>query len=84
MKEINCLISLILLISVIGVLASTASAYVDCKNLCPDEFLDLAAESPSPIVPVFASILNTHLCLLRCLKIFHFQKMCPLTAILRC
>jgi hypothetical protein len=84
MKALRFLITLFLLISTFGGLALTASEYVDCKDLYPDEFLDLAAESPHPILPVFASSLNTHPYLLCCLKIFHFQKIGPLSSILRC
>jgi len=65
-------------------LALTASEYVDCKDLCPDEFLDLAMEPSSPILPVFASSLNTHFYLLLPLKIFDFPQTSLFTAILRC
>ncbi len=84
MKGNKCLINLLLLISITGVLALTASEYVSCKDISPDEFLDLAVASQYPISPAFAPRLNTHACLLRSLKIFYFQKINFLTAILRC
>ncbi len=84
MKENICLINLVLLISIIGGLALTASAYVGCKDISPDEFLDLAVASQYPISPVFAPRLNAHAYLLHALRTFHLQGINLLTAILRC
>jgi len=84
MTRNNCLISVVLLVSIIGVLALTASDYVGCTNPYPDEFLDFAFECPYPILPVFAPQLNTHPLLLHSLKIFYFQKIDFLSPILRC
>jgi hypothetical protein len=84
MRGKRCLINLVLLISIGGVLALTASTCVDCKDFYPDEFLDLALASRGPIIPVFAPYLNTHPYLLQTLKIFYFGRIDLPTSILRC
>jgi len=84
MKGKYCLISFVLLISIIGVLGLTASEYVDCKGFYPDQFLDLALAWQYPILPVFARHLDTPFYRLHSLKIFDFQKIYLLTPILRC
>jgi hypothetical protein len=84
MKGKYCLISFVLLISIIGVLALSASEYVDCKGFYPDEFLDLALAWQCPISTVFARHLDTHPYLLYSLKIFDFRRIDLLTPILRC
>jgi hypothetical protein len=76
-------INLILLISIIGGLALTAPEYAACKDLFPDEFLDLGLACQGPIFPVFASHRNTHPLLLS-RKILYFQKDNLLFTILRC
>ena len=72
------------MISIFGVLAFTASQYVDCRELYPDEFLDLALAWQYPILPVFAPHLNTHPFLLRFAKVFYFRRVNLLTTALRC
>jgi hypothetical protein len=84
MKGTRCLISLLLLISIIGAIALTASKYVDCNDPCADEFLDLALVCQNPILPVFAPQMNTHPYLPHSLKIFYFQGINYLTTVLRC
>ena len=78
------LIKLVLLGSIIGGLGLTAPDYVDCKDLSPDEFLDLAFESPHPIIPVLNPHLNTQPLLFRSLRTINFQKANLLTNLLRC
>ena len=84
MKGKHCLISLVLLISIIASVALTASEYVDCKDCYPDEFLDLGLACQYPIFPVFAPHQNTHPLLFLSLKIFYFQRANLLIAIQRC
>ena len=84
MKALRFLVTLVLLISIFGALALTASEYVDCKNPFPDEFLDIALECQGPILPVFAPQLNTHPLLIHSSKIFYFQRDNLLTTFLRC
>lgn len=78
------LINFVLLVIVNVVLALTASSYVDCKDLVPDEFLDLAIEPQYSISPVFAPHQNTHPMLQRSLEIFYLGGVNLLTAIIRC
>ena len=80
----NHLIGLLLLTSILGVLAFTASDYVVCHDDFPDEFLDLVVASPSPVLPVFAPQLNIHPYGLRSLKALLLQKVNFLTSVLRC
>jgi len=68
----------------VGVLALTASVYVDCKALNPDEFLDLALACQDPILPVLSLHLNTNPFLPRSLKTFHFNGGNLFTNCLRC
>jgi len=84
MKRLHCLINLVLLISIVGSLGLTASAYVDCKDFYPDEFLDLALAWQYPILDVLVPQRNTHPLLLRCFKIVHLQRLNLLTPFLRC
>ncbi len=84
MKKNYHLISSVLLGIVTGVLALTASSYVDCKDLSPDEFLDLASEPQYSILPVFSPHQNTHPMLHRLLKIFYLRGVNFFTAIIRC
>ena len=84
MKRNNRLISLVLLISIIGSLALTASEYVDCTNLYPDQFLDLAMECQNPILPVFAPYRNTHPLFLPGLKTSYVQRDNLFNTLLRC
>jgi hypothetical protein len=84
MKGKYCLISFVLLISIFGLLALTASEYVDCKGFYPDQFLDLALAWQYPISPVFARTLAIQPYRLHFLKIFDFQRIDLLTPILRC
>jgi len=83
-KENNSLINLVLLISIIGVLSLTASQYVDCKDIYPDEFLDLALAWQYPVLPVFAPHRNTHPFLLRFIKMFYLRRFNLFTIFLRC
>jgi hypothetical protein len=53
-KRYRHLLRFILLISLIGASALTASDYADCKDLLPDEFLDLALAPRHLIFPIFA------------------------------
>lgn len=84
MKRNHCLISVVLLISILGVLALTGLEYVDCKNIYPDQFLDLSLAWQHPTLPVFAPYRNTHPLLLRSMKILSFQRVNLLTTFLRC
>jgi hypothetical protein len=84
MKGKYCLLSFVLLISIFGVLAFTASEYVDCKGFYPDQFLDLALAWQYPISAVFARHLDNHSYCLHSLKIFNFQRIDLLASILRC
>jgi hypothetical protein len=36
------------------VLVFTASDYIDCQNICPDEFLDLALGYQNTVPPILA------------------------------
>jgi len=83
-KENKFLINLVLLISIIGVLSLTAPQYVDCKEIYPDEFLDLALAWQYPILPVFAAHRNTHPFLLLFTKMFYLERFGLLTIFLRC
>ena len=84
MKGNHYIVSLVLLISIIGALALTASQYVNCTDLYPDEFLDLALECQYPILPIFAPYRNTHPLLLHSFKISYFRTDNHLTTFLRC
>ena len=78
------LINLVLMLSIFGVLAFTASEYVSCHDEFPDEFLDLVAAYQNPVLLVFTSQLNVHLYVLKFLKVVHLRKINLLTSILRC
>ena len=84
MKGNHCLVTFVLLLSMVGALALTSSNYVDCKDIYPDEFLDLALAWQYPILPVFAPHLNTHPFLLRVTKMFNFRRFNLLIISLRC
>jgi hypothetical protein len=56
MNRNHYLIKMILLGGIIGGLGITASDYVVCKDLLPDEFLDLALAPRHMIFPIFAPI----------------------------
>ena len=84
MKGNHSLTNCVLLISIIGCFVLTAPDHVDCKGLCPDEFLDLVLVCQSPILPVFAPHLNTHPYLLASLRTFYFLRSNFLATILRC
>ena len=84
MKKNYHLISFVLLVILTGVSALTASSYIDCKDLFPDEFLELAIVCGILILPVFAPHRNTHPVLLRSLKIFNLGGVNLLTTIIRC
>jgi hypothetical protein len=71
------------LIFIVG-LNLTAPAYVDCKEVLPDESLDIAMEPNDPISPVLALSLNIRPCLLPSWKIFHLQGTCVQASTLRC
>ncbi|OGP80292.1 MAG: hypothetical protein A2V86_11680 [Deltaproteobacteria bacterium RBG_16_49_23] len=82
-KNPFCL-SLWLLFTIIGGLGLTASDYVVCKDLFPDEFLDLALAPISPILSVFAPSRNTHPFIYSSLKVFFFKQISLLTTWMRC
>jgi hypothetical protein len=84
MRKNNCLINLLLLISMFGVPALTAQEYVACHDVFPDEFLDLAAACQNPTLPVFAPHPNTHPIPISLLKIFCLQRTNLHTTSLRC
>jgi len=84
MKRGHSLISLFLLISIIGVLTLTTSAYVNCKDFCPDEFLDLGLACHPQILPALSPSLNTHPLLRPSLKTLYFQRVNLLTTFMRC
>lgn len=83
-RRILSLLIYLLLGSISGAFAFTASEYVDCEDLFPDEFLDLAFESPNPVSPIFESQPYIHPTLLHFLKELYFQEIFFLTACLRC
>ena len=83
-RAIRSLVIFALLCSIIGTLALTAPEYVACRDLCPDEFLDLALASQDSVLPVFDLHRNTHPTLLRSLKTLYFQEIPFLTTCLRC
>ncbi|HUL22073.1 MAG TPA: hypothetical protein VLZ10_11500 [Thermodesulfobacteriota bacterium] len=76
--------NLLLLISILGVLAFTATDYVVCNDDFPDEFLDLAVACSAPVLPVFAPQLNIHPDVLKSLNAILLQKVNFLTSVLRC
>jgi hypothetical protein len=78
------MIILFLLICIVGDLALTTSEYVNCKDLCPDEFLDFALVCQGPTLPVLASYRNTHPLLLWSLKRSSFRETNLLTIFMRC
>jgi hypothetical protein len=78
------LLTYLLLGGILGLLAFTASDYVDCKDLGPDEFLDLALESHQFISPVLNPRLNTQPSFFCSLRTQQFQKADLLTNLLRC
>ena len=78
------LLTYLLLGGIFGLLAFTASDYVDCKDLRPDEFLDLAFESHQFTSPVLNPRLNTQVFFFRSLRTIHFQKADLLANLLRC
>jgi hypothetical protein len=84
MKRNHRLINWFLLVILSVSFAMTASDYVDCKDLYPDESLDLAAESPYEISPVLDFRQNTEPGLLRFLEVLHFQETDPFNIIQRC
>lgn len=71
------------MISTIGILALTASDYVDCKDFYADELLDLGLASEYPVLPVFAPHLNTHPIPIGHVKIVYFQRISSLSTVLR-
>jgi hypothetical protein len=84
MKKNSFLINVVLLISIIGVLGLTPSHYVGCKDIYPDEFLDLAMAWQYPILPVFAPHRNTHPSFLHFTKMVYLQRVDLLITCLRC
>jgi len=74
----------LLLGGIFGVVGFTASDYANCDDLLPDEFLDLAFESPNPVSPIFESHPYTHPIPLFYLKVCYFREVNLLTSILRC
>jgi hypothetical protein len=84
MMRNNCLISQILLISILGSIAFTGFTYVDCMNIYPDEFLDISMAWQHPTLPVFPPSRNTHPLPLWCIEILSFQRANLFITILRC
>ena len=84
MRKNNRFLNLLLLISILGVLAFTATDYVVCNDDFPDEFLDLAVACSAPVLPVFATQLNIHPDVLKSLNAILLQKVNFLTSVLRC
>jgi hypothetical protein len=84
MKGNHFLTSSVLLISFVGLLTLTPSAYVHCQHFYPDEFLDLglAYQPPNLLVPSFS--LNPHPLLHFFLKTLYFQRVNLLTTFMRC
>lgn len=78
------LIIVLLLIVMFGVLSLTAQGYVACQDDSPDEFLDLAAASQNPNLPVFAPRMDVHPFSVTLLKIFGLQETNFYTTSLRC
>jgi len=78
------LLTYLLLGGIFGLLAFTASDYVDCKDLGPDEFLDLAFESHQFISPVLNLNSNPQPFFFRSLRTLHFQRADLLAHFLRC
>jgi hypothetical protein len=84
MKENHFLTSSVLLISIVGVLTLSASAYVNCRDFYPDEFLDLGLACQPQILPVLSLSLNTHPLHRLALKTLYFQRVNFLTTFMRC
>jgi len=84
MKGNHCSVTFVLLLSMVGALALTSSNYVDCKDIYPDEFLDLALAWQYPILPVFAPHRNTDPFLLLFSKMFYRQRFSLFIIFLRC
>jgi hypothetical protein len=84
MKGNYRLINFLLFISMMGVLAITASAYVSCGSFEADEFLDIALASPNQNPTVLPFHLNNSPLPLRPLTIIHLQRVNLLTNLLRC
>jgi hypothetical protein len=84
MKGKYCLLNFVLLISIIGVMVVTASEYIDCKDIYPDEFFDLALTWQYSILPVFVPHLNNHPYLLHSSNSFYLERIDLLTPVLRC
>lgn len=84
MKANHRKINFVLVISLMGVLALTASSYVGCGNFDSDEFLDIAQIYQNPNLPMLAFYLST-LPLCRLVpKVLHFKNVILLPSILRC
>ena len=84
MRKNHRFVNLLLLITILGVLAFTATDYVVCDDDFPDEFLDLAVACSAPVLPVFAPQLNIHPYVLKSLKEILLQKVNFLSCVLRC
>lgn len=54
MKAKHRLINFLLVVSLMGAIALTASSYVGCGSFEDDEFLDLSLSSKLPLSPILA------------------------------
>ena len=84
MRKNTRLFTLLLLISMVGVLALTTSECISCTDDFPDEFSDLAVAWQNPILTVFDFHLNPNPFLVSFLKIFFSQRTILNTSSLRC
>jgi hypothetical protein len=85
MKENHPLIAFVLLVSIMGCLALTASDYVGCESCYADEFLDLGLACQIPILNAPVPHWNTHPpCFLSMKSLCAVQKAILLNTLLRC
>jgi hypothetical protein len=84
MGEDHFLTSSVLLISIIGVLTLSTSAYVNCGDFHPDEFMDLDLACQPQVLPVLFQFLNTSPFHRATLKTLCFRQAYFLTTFMRC
>ena len=84
MKKSNRMKSLVLIVSVVGVLGLTIPEYTGCDDLYPDEFLDLGMLCQYPIPPVLTPHLKTYASNPPPVKMSGPQKPKLLSTVLRC
>ncbi len=84
MKRNYRVVNFVLFCSVAGAIALTASAFVACGGLNPDEFLDLAQTCQNPFLPILAFHWRTNPLYSRFWEIIYCNRINLLSTLLRC